>query len=95
LGLTTGKVKSGATPDWDTEVVTEFERLLDPPEGAGVSTEYTAQTAITIMMGIAIFSALLSPRPFLATAPFPSLVLLLLDANEASPNNYDAPMANA
>ena len=48
------------------------------------------------MIGMAIFSALLSPCFFLATASFPkSLVLLFLDDKDPYPIDYDAMMANA
>lgn len=94
---TTGSVKSGARPDWDIEVVTEFVRVLEVPGvGGAITYEYTTQTAITSMSGIAIFSALLSPCFFLATASFPkSLVLLFLDDKDSYPIDYDAVMADA
>jgi len=64
---TTGSVKSGATPDVVIEVDTVLVRELEV-WGAGCVKEYTDQIATIIMIGIAIFSHLLRPCLFLATA---------------------------
>ena len=57
---TTGRVKSGAKPDWDMVVLTELLIELDPP-GEVCVNEYMDQIATMIMIGMAIFSHLLKP----------------------------------
>jgi len=57
--FTTGRLKSGAKPDW-TVVLTELVRELEVAWDGWVN-EYTDQAAIMIMIGIAIFSHLLKP----------------------------------
>jgi hypothetical protein len=78
---TIGSVKSGARPDCDTVVVTELVREDECAGGGDWVNEYTDQIATMIMMGIAIFSHLLSPRRFFATEALESpLVWLYFDA---------------
>jgi hypothetical protein len=51
-------------------VLMELVRV-DDPAGLDWVKEYTAQTAIMMMIGMAIFSHLLRPRCFLATDSLP------------------------
>ena len=85
FGPTAGRVKSGAPPDAVKDAVEEYvtERLVEEA-GAGWVNEYTAQTAITIMIGIATFSALL--RPFFRVG---ALLFFLVFNN--SHGNYEQP----